>query len=329
MTGTWALNLFDRLHIGHHVLIDRLSDMPGPVAGVSDGEFIADDLILSKLIQPLDIRVKNLREYLKSIELDSEIKIEVVSSYDDLLSIEGQTTFMLFEGPCCEEVKVHTLKVRKEKLGLDDSSEFLKPVMAMDGDKMSSARIRLGEIDRRGRRLTGKYQHSRQLPTQNRRGLKAPKGDVYSVEDGKPEERVVKRILEEKPECVIAVGDVTSATLLAEGYQPDIMVVDGITKRGTFEGDFHADDEYTIYNPAATIYTEAWVVMDTAIKKGKKSLIIVEGEEDLMGFPAVMLAPHGSVMLYGQPDVGIVWVPVNKENQKLAKKFLKQMPVIV
>ena len=139
---------------------------------------------------------------------------------------------------------------------------------------------------------------------------------------------IVKEILEESPECVIAVGDVTSATLLAQGYTPDIMVVDGITKRGVFEGEFHAEDEYTIYNPAATIYPEAWAVMDTVLRKRKKSLIIVEGEEDLMGFPAVMLAKRGSVMLYGQPDVGIVWVPVNKENQMLAKGFLEQMPVI-
>ena len=55
---------------------------------------------------------------------------------------------------------------------------------------------------------------------------------------------------------------------------------------------------------------------------------MVEGEEDLMGFPAVLLAPDDSVMIYGQPDVGIVWVPVSKSNKKLARDLLEKMPII-
>ncbi len=328
MTGTWALNLFDRLHIGHHILIDRLSDMPEPVAAISDGELVAEDLILSQLIQPIELRVKNLEAYLKSIELESTIQIETVSNFDELLAIPGPTTFMLFEGPCCIEIEEKTLNIRKEKLGIEDSTEFLKPVKAGDGDKMSSSRVRLGEVDRMGRRLTGKYQHPRRLPTESRKGIAAPKGEVFATKDGKPEERVVKRLRDEAPHCVITVGDVTSATILAEGFEPDIMVIDGITKRGIFEGKFQADVEYVIYNPPAVIYPEAWAVMDTALRSGKNSLITVEGEEDLMGFPAVLLADEGSVVLYGQPEVGIVWIPVNKSNKLMADAFLKEMPVI-
>ncbi|MHA2213848.1 MAG: DUF359 domain-containing protein, partial [Candidatus Thorarchaeota archaeon] len=67
---------------------------------------------------------------------------------------------------------------------------------------------------------------------------------------------------------------------------------------------------------------------DTAINDNASSLIVVEGEEDLMGFPAVLLAPEDSVMLYGQPGVGIVWVPVNDENRKLARGLLDEMPII-
>ncbi|MHA1577400.1 MAG: DUF359 domain-containing protein [Candidatus Thorarchaeota archaeon] len=326
MTGTWALNLFDRFHIGHHVLIDRLCDIPEPVAAVSDGELIAKDLILSELIQPLDLRVKNLRSYLKSIELESTIRIETISSFDDLLAIPGATTFMMFEGPCCKEIEEKTLKLRKEKMGIVDVQELLKPVKAGDGDKMSSARVRLGEIDRKGRKLTGKYQHPRRLPTESREGLATPKGDVFATEHGNPEQRIVKKLIAEKPHCVITVGDVTTATILAEGYEPDVMVVDGITKRGIFEGEFSADVEYVIYNPPAMIYPEAWTVMETAIRSGKKSLITVEGEEDLMGFPAVLLADEGSVVLYGQPDVGIVWIPVNQSTKKIVDNLLKEMP---
>ena len=328
MPGTWGLNLFDRLHIGHQVMIDRLSEMPDSVACVTSGELVGPGLELEALIQPVDIREKNLREYVRSVKLDDVISVKSFTKVDDLLTIEGNATFLMYEGPCCTEIESGALKLRKEKMGLNDEVEYLKPVRAHDGEKIASARIRLGEIDREGRRLIGTKEPPRELQIEGRSGLKSPKGEVFAAKDGPPEKRVVTKIREESPECVIAVGDVTSSTLLKEGFTPEVMIVDGITKRGPFEEQFTADRVYKIFNPAAVIYPEAWSVIDTAINDDANSLIIVEGEEDLMGFPAVLLAPEGSAVLYGQPDVGIVWIPINKENRKIASDLLEQMPVI-
>jgi len=121
---------------------------------------------------------------------------------------------------------------------------------------------------------------------------------------------------------------VTTATLQKEGYTPDVMIIDGITKRGSYEGEFSAETEYLIYNPAAAIYPEAWSTIASAIDNQQPTLVKVDGEEDLLGFPAVLLAPEESIILYGQPDVGIVWIPVSRENQKLARSLLEEMPII-
>jgi uncharacterized protein (UPF0218 family)/phosphopantetheine adenylyltransferase len=328
MAGSWALNLFDRLHIGHHVLIDILSEMPDPVAGVTDGELIGKKLELHQLIQPTSIRVDNLKHYLESIRLDGIIDVEVISSYEQLLQIPGDTCFMMYAGPCCLDIEENGLSVRSEKLGVSDSLEYMKPTRANDGDKLASARIRNGEIDRNGHVLRGTKEPPRSLGEALRSDLQTPKGEVFDKRDGRPEERVVAKVESDSPVCVIAVGDVTCDTLVNQGYTPDVQVVDGITKRGKYDGTFSAEKEYTVFNPAATIYPEAWSVIDTAINDGATSPVVVEGEEDLMGFLAVLLAQEGSVMLYGQPDVGIVWVPVNKENRRLARGFLDEMPVI-
>lgn len=328
MPGTWGLNLFDRLHIGHQVMIDRLSEMPDPIACVTGGELVGKGLELEQLIQPIDLRERNLFNYIRSVKLENIISVRVATKFDDLLSIVGDTTFIMYQGPCCEEIESGALKKRKKKLGARDALEFLKPVRAHDGGKLASARIRLGEIDRDGRRLRGTNEPPRILPEDGRGSLKTPKGDVYSTDKGPPEKRVVARIRKEAPVCVIAVGDVTANTILGEGYSPHVMIIDGITKRGPFNEQFSAERVYTIYNPPAAIYPEAWSVIDTAIHEDTESLIIVEGEEDLMGFPAVLLAPDGSVVLYGQPDVGIVWIPVNKENKKIARDLLEKMPII-
>ncbi|MBE0526796.1 MAG: DUF359 domain-containing protein [Candidatus Thorarchaeota archaeon] len=326
--ATWALNLFDRLHLGHHVMIDRLVEMPNPVAAVTDGQLVGQGLELQNLIQPLEVRIARLREYLIECKLEDIVEVRGITKNEDLLPLGKETTFLMYEGPCCTEIQSGAFDIRKKKLGVEDTIDFLKPIRANDGEKIASARIRNGQIDRLGRTLRGTTEPPRLLQFEGRSGLKTPKGDVYDVKDGPPEKRVVERIENESPKIVIAVGDVTAATVIEEGYTPQVIIVDGITKRGRYEREFKADSKYLIYNPAAVIYPEAWSTIDTAIHHEKSTLVIVDGEEDLLGFPAVLVAPDESVILYGQPDVGIVWVPVTPENKKLARELLVQMPVI-
>ena len=326
--ATWALNLFDRLHLGHHILIDRLAELPDPVAAVTDGQLVGQGLELQNLIQPLEVRVERLKEYLIECKLDGIIEVRGITKNEDLLPIERDATFLMYEGPCCTEIQSGALDLRKQKLSVEDKIEFLLPVRANDGEKIASARIRNGQIDRFGRKLRGTTEPPRLLQFEGRSGLSTPKGDVYDAKDGPPEKRVVKRIKEESPKHVIAVGDVTSATIFEEGYTPQVMIIDGITKRGPYEKEFKAPEDILIYNPAAVIYPEAWSAIDTAIHKTKSTLITVDGEEVLLGFPVVLLAPEDSVVVYGQPDVGIIWVPVTPENKILARELLEQMPII-
>ena len=60
MAGTYGLNLFDRLHIGHQALIDTLAHMPSPVAVVTGGEIVGKGLDLESIIQPVDERPRFL-----------------------------------------------------------------------------------------------------------------------------------------------------------------------------------------------------------------------------------------------------------------------------
>ncbi len=324
---TIALNLYDRLHLGHHILLERLAERPRPIAGVADGEFVGKDLELGQIVQPVGERVKYLSSYLQESEM-KHISVRPFSRVEEILNIKGQVTIIMFRGPCCSEIEEQIVEAIRNRARNDFSFDLLNPVRADDGDKLSSARIRLGEIDRQGRSLRGTQEPPRRMGDELRGNLQTPKGEVFAAKDGSPEKRVVERIKAERPPLVIAVGDVTCATLGQCGYTPDVQVVDGITKRGAYSMEFHADVEYIVYNPAAVIYPEAWSVVDTAIHCNKRVLIRVQGEEDLIGFPAVLLAPDDAVLLYGQPNVGIVWVNVNEENRRLARAFLNEMPVI-
>ena len=54
-------------------------------------------------------------------------------------------------------------------------------------------------------------------------------------------------------------------------------------------------------------------------------MVLIEGEEDLLTIPAVMEAPLGAVVFYGQPLEGVVAVRVDEESKAGARAILKGM----
>ncbi|MBI5451897.1 DUF359 domain-containing protein [Candidatus Gottesmanbacteria bacterium] len=60
------------------------------------------------------------------------------------------------------------------------------------------------------------------------------------------------------------------------------------------------------------------------IKDGKQRIIEVTGEEDLAGVPAILLSPLGSVVLYGQPQEGIVVVEVTEKRKKRMMELIEK-----
>jgi hypothetical protein len=129
-----------------------------------------------------------------------------------------------------------------------------------------------------------------------------------------------------KPPKVITVGDVVTSSMVSAGVKPDLSIVDGKTLRGPEKSiDYSVDKVYALHNPQGLITADAWTVIGKALKEKQKIKIVVDGEEDLLGIPVVLLAPKGSLMLYGQPNEGIVIVTVNKEAKTFAKRILKRM----
>ena len=53
--------------------------------------------------------------------------------------------------------------------------------------------------------------------------------------------------------------------------------------------------------------------------------IMVNGEEDLLVLPVCVYAPENSVVMYGQPNQGLVIVKVTPEIRNKAQKLLDLM----
>ncbi len=121
---------------------------------------------------------------------------------------------------------------------------------------------------------------------------------------------------------LVSIGDRVTKELLARGVRPDICVVDLKEQRNKVEylgGSLRALDLYKVKvcnNPPGLITREAWkCFLESVIlaMSETKVLLIVNGEEDLLGYPAALLLPAGSIFVYGQPGLGMVKVSITPD----------------
>jgi len=158
--------------------------------------------------------------------------------------------------------------------------------------------------------------------------LKKPLGRLVRGEMPEPYLRI-KDELEGK--LVVTVGDVVTENVIRAGIKPAIALYDLRTKRKDYTPSIDADAVLmTVNNPPGTI-TKALL---NAIRKGfglaerGRRYIKVNGEEDLAAIPAVLYAPYGSLVLYGQPDEGVVLIKVTPECKRRCARILAKMEVV-
>jgi len=134
-----------------------------------------------------------------------------------------------------------------------------------------------------------------------------------------------KLIRESTPTKIIAVGDVVSRETQANGIHVDIRIIDHKSLRKPTERYQPIDQKMiNVKNPAGVITSEALEAIKRAMKNGS-SVIVVEGEEDLLTLPCITESPDHSFVLYGQPKKGLVIVEVDPRTKMEAKGILERM----
>ncbi|WCN27617.1 GTP-dependent dephospho-CoA kinase [Thermococcus kodakarensis] len=159
--------------------------------------------------------------------------------------------------------------------------------------------------------------------------LKRPLGELVRGPIPEPYLKV-RGELEKHP--VVTVGDVVTENVLKIGVKPIIALYDLKTKRKEYSPEIEDTAVFlTVTNPPGTI-TKA--LLDTVRKafglaeRGRNVHILVSGEEDLAAIPAVLYAPLGTLVLYGQPDEGVVLIKVTPECKRRCAKILASMEVV-
>ncbi|HKM75530.1 MAG TPA: DUF359 domain-containing protein [Candidatus Bathyarchaeia archaeon] len=159
-----------------------------------------------------------------------------------------------------------------------------------------------------------------------RQQLKNPVGILVEGKSVNCNDTLRKAVEKVKPSPTILVGDTITRNAEASGIVADVIIIDNLEKRQESTSRIYPGERniFRLTNAPGTIDANAWDIISCAIQK-RKSLVIVEGEEDLLALVAVAVAPLGSLVAYGQPDRGIVIVVVSDAEKSLVEKIVREL----
>ena len=161
------------------------------------------------------------------------------------------------------------------------------------------------------------------LPDSLRDQLKIPLGVLLPI--GQDDKRNIQKYLLDDS-FIITVGDRTTEKMIDFDLIPSLQIIDGLEKRIKRDiiklGNAF---ELKIDNPAAEITLESIEIIKKAFTMNSPIRLTVNGEEDLLVLPVCIHAPENSVILYGQPNKGLVLVQITTEIRNKAQALLDLM----
>lgn len=321
---------FDRLHSGHEILLRAAIDAAEHVeVWVSDDNMANSK---SEQIQSAELRMEGVRHWadkyasgrMHVFSLSDEFGPAATREDCDAIVCTPETELM------CDAINDQ----RRENKLVALAVIVVPHLLDSEGDILSSSRIRAGRIDRSGSAwLSEKARNSihKMLPELDSE-FKQPMGILYEG----PEEHTevaLSAALRENPRSgiLVAVGDVTVAGLTEMGIVPDIALIDGMTKREKYLGEIDTsvfDFLISAVNPAGVLTPSLTSAIDDALHSDGRVCIQVDGEEDLAPLIIHLLAPLGTLLLYGQPGKGVVARETDEVVKGRCRSLIERFEVI-
>ena len=162
------------------------------------------------------------------------------------------------------------------------------------------------------------------LPENLRNELKIPLGKLVPNSSSE-KENYIRSAYSEK--VVITVGDATSELLLGMGLIPLLHIIDGQEKRQKRSLPLadSINTELTVKNNPGEISHESFNLIKNIFEQKPPIRLLVDGEEDLLVLPVCLFAPENSVVMYGQPNEGLVIAEITDEVREKVQKIVNQM----
>lgn len=310
---------FDHLHNGHRYFISSSLDLTDKmVIGLTSDRYLREIKQIEGFL-PFEEREKQLLEYIKSIGRADDVVINPLEKNEIPHNLQDMVEAVVVTSDTLSGAK----DLNHERLikGLSPLSIIEIPLMdGVNGEKISSSKIRSGEVDDKGEPYfpKGLLDKNLKLSDSLREELKKPFGTLF---------KDLNSLEIESP--IVSVGDVATKSFLDLGITPWISIVDFVVERKkTFYnimelGFLETDNLYKVRNDPSTLSHELFKLLQKVFTDySKRSIVFVDGEEDLAVLPAILFAPLGTVIYYGQPGEGVVRVFVDSKMKEKARLTL-------
>ena len=167
------------------------------------------------------------------------------------------------------------------------------------------------------------------VPPELRGRLKVPFGVLVRGTFSETMSKLVGIVGGEKPPVVVGVGDTVSRNFQEYGVNAQLLITDNLRRRNRVKPVvFLGRSVVRVKNPAGVITEEAIAAVREALEGSAQVHVIVDGEEDLLVLVAVLYAPVGGLVVYGQPGEGLVVVRVTDAKRDAASGILKAMEIV-
>ncbi|VVB67861.1 Phosphopantetheine adenylyltransferase [Candidatus Norongarragalina meridionalis] len=305
---------FDRLHDGHKaLLLKAFSSAERVLVGITSDGF-ASKKTLGRIIQPFEERKRAAAVFLSSRGLLKRASIIKISDESGPLVSSRCSCDCVVVSPetLAGARRVNAARTRKGMPRLP--VVVCRLVLAADRRHISSTRVREGDCDRRGT-VFSKSAKPFALNPGMRITLRRPFGRLFA--SAAEASGFIRRA---KPTKLVLVGDSTSRVLAK--MKPDVCVMDGKIMRKKVPRIRFGEKTIGVRNPAGKVTRPLLSALRNALRGGRV-LVSVAGEEDLAVLPAVLFAPLGSLVVYGQPKRGLVIVAVDEAKKQQALGILR------
>lgn len=337
---------FDHLHAGHKAFL-KFAFQKGQevIVGLTSDAYVAK-FKKGNGVQRFVDRKKALENFLQNEGILPRAKIVAIDNKFDQTQIPEDLSIALVVSRETYPVGLEINKKRTEK-GLNALPILTAPLVNTEsGEKISSRAIREGSMDREGIMLPDPdfLSHTLVIPKTLRELLHKPFGQL--LPDKIPASFLIKA------NRIVAVGDATTKRLHNMGVRPIVSVVDFQIERqkvydNLSEIGFTGNETVVmIKNPPGELKPAVWNKLLETIQQfatHKESVVIVDGEEDLLVIPLILTLPLGFLLFYGQParhasqgnaggpaieegesKEGVVVLPITEELKHQTFTILKQ-----
>ena len=166
------------------------------------------------------------------------------------------------------------------------------------------------------------------LKSNMRSKFKKPFGELIEGTFEETVKQLKVSIEKNRPTSIIAVGDAVSKNVFENGIFTKVIITDNRSLRKEIPAQNFPDRiQIVVENPQETITSEAVNAIKKAFERKRPTHILVKGEEDLLTLASVAFAPENSIVIYGQPSIGMVVVKVDSQKKEEAKRILDTMKV--